>query len=718
MPDSSVSVRFSADISQLRESIDTARESLDGLGESFRSLAELAGISLGAEGLKEWVLGTTEAAEQLQRMSAMLGTSVPQVSELSAVAKLSGTDFAGLATAMERLQLRLTTTGREGSAVAKALEAMQINARQFAGLSIPEQMDRLAIAAQHFADSATKTAAFEALGRNFVELLPLLDRGKQGMDELREAAQASGAVMSSETAEAFARTKEDISNLSLAATGFSNRLYAQVNPAIDATVKYLTRMLEAADPGSLGSKLTEFASDIARSAKDIADFCQSAIGWLEKLYGWGEKLADMLNKVQAASEALGAGLRAGKLPFEPNLPFENAATAPSASPTGGAAFDHAKVLGDIFETDLTPNAKAAADALKRIGGGGDITVSAGSKPNVPAFQTGGGGRGRNQAFQDAQAEAGLEVEAQKAAARQIEDTLNEQLKTHQITMASWLSQTKDALQDEYQYVQSTYEKELQTAGLTSAQILNIKRKEATELAAIAHQVQQAQTKAAEASEADWQKVSSAITGAVNSQIHGLLAGTENFATAAKNVLAQLTERFITFGTDIALNFALNMSGMKAAVTAFNAALGPLMAVGSTTSAAAMKPGAIAAISGPDAGEMLAGFVAFFAPTLGPGAFAAAQGLTAAATAQAIGLASAATGGFVISGGLANIHAGETIVPAQMSQPFQGVAGRTVNFNVQAIDQQSVYSLFARNGDILAKIVSRTLDNNPSLRPSY
>ncbi len=51
------------------------------------------------------------------------------------------------------------------------------------------------------------------------------------------------------------------------------------------------------------------------------------------------------------------------------------------------------------------------------------------------------------------------------------------------------------------------------------------------------------------------------------------------------------------------------------------------------------------------------------------------------------IASAAVGGYVLSSGLANIHAGETIVPAQLSQPYQGgkPAARSPTINISAID---------------------------------
>ena len=75
---------------------------------------------------------------------------------------------------------------------------------------------------------------------------------------------------------------------------------------------------------------------------------------------------------------------------------------------------------------------------------------------------------------------------------------------------------------------------------------------------------------------------------------------------------------------------------------------------------------VAKVTG-DAAVANAGVTAFLAPLIGPAAVAAGAGVGAEVLSLAP-LASAAIGGYVLSDGLAQIHAGETIVPAALSQP--------------------------------------------------
>ena len=67
----------------------------------------------------------------------------------------------------------------------------------------------MAEAFSRFADGPTKTAAAMALlGKTGADMIPILDKGKEGLDEFREVARRSGVEMAGETIEAFSHTQE------------------------------------------------------------------------------------------------------------------------------------------------------------------------------------------------------------------------------------------------------------------------------------------------------------------------------------------------------------------------------------------------------------------------------------------------------------------------------------------------------------------------------
>jgi hypothetical protein len=208
--ESDVELRFGASIEALQEGsqeaaksikefADQAKEAADSAKDHFTELAEVIGVAFTADAFKEWIASTPELGEQMERTAAKLGITGEQASELSGMAKLTGTDFDGLSHTMERFELGLSTTDKATSRVGVALHALGLSAREFIGVPMPQQLERLAEAFSHFADGPTKTAAAMALlGRAGAEMLPFLDRGKEGLEELYDILQRTGAVMSNE----------------------------------------------------------------------------------------------------------------------------------------------------------------------------------------------------------------------------------------------------------------------------------------------------------------------------------------------------------------------------------------------------------------------------------------------------------------------------------------------------------------------------------------
>ncbi len=114
------------------------------------------------------------------------------------------------------------------------------------------------------------------------------------------------------------------------------------------------------------------------------------------------------------------------------------------------------------------------------------------------------------------------------------------------------------------------------------------------------------------------------------------------------------------------------------------------------------------------GVVYSGEVANMALTLGPAAPAAAAGIASSVEATALGLSALDVGGSVQSSGLAIIHEGETVVPAQVNTPYNGGSGAggglTVNmagpfFGTQAFWQQNINQ------------ISRVLAAHQALNPS-
>jgi hypothetical protein len=685
--------------------------SVSTLGDSLKRMAEIAGIAFSVEAIKDWISSTTEAAEKIEQVAAKLGASPEAVQRLGAEAKLAGVDFAEMQTQMQRLQLSLAKTQEASSPAAAALRVLGVDVAEFRGASMTGQLDLLSAAVSRYADGANKTAAMQALlGRSGADMIPFLDRGRQGIEELNQAIERTGVVMSAETIAAFAKTKEDISEMSLAWQGFSEKLYSVVNPAVDAAIKEISRLIESMNVSDVRAgveSLTDTAIDLAANIEAFAVRASSALGGLGQIMANLAKINNMT-------------------PGELNTQALKDLFDLIGGEEGGKDADAAQTAAQKLTDQLAAISKGAEDAKAKMhalyasGGGspyGDlsgISFPGAGKPSVPQMDLGGGAQAK-QADEAVKEAYDGEVQAAQQSAKRIEESLAEQLKAHQITMQQWLAQTNVALDAEAMAVISADQKAEASAALTSNQKIVIANKEAATLAAIALEEQKAQDKAAEQSAAAWKSAADQIAGAMNSQVDGLLKGTTTVQQAFKNMAASMIEDVIKFCVkwvaEQAAAVAANIVGLGTQTAA--------TATATAASAAAAKPGILASI-GADVGEAFAGFSAFFAPTLGPAAPGAAAALAGGVQATAVGMAALDVGGFVQSSGVAMIHAGETVVPAKVSTPYAGGpgGGTTHIWNVTATDPQSFVAQLRNNSSELARTVRDVFNSQQSLRPSY
>lgn len=201
---------------------------------------------------------------------------------------------------------------------------------------------------------------------------------------------------------------------------------------------------------------------------------------------------------------------------------------------------------------------------------------------------------------------------------------------------------------------------------------------------------------------------SALQSSFNGQLRGLLAGTTSWKNAFKTILGDMVIYFIEMVEKMVLKWAagkLTMMTMDKTAAAANAATEAASNAASGASAIALIQQKVA--------EVYAGAAAFFAPTLGPGAPAAAAGVAGAVDAAATSMAvvgSAESGAYEVTPGLWQLHDKETVLPAPAAQAFRDMAeggggfGNGRALNITMIDTQNAAAFFKRHAGIAVKIL--------------
>lgn len=284
--------------------------------------------------------------------------------------------------------------------------------------------------------------------------------------------------------------------------------------------------------------------------------------------------------------------------------------------------------------------------------------------------------------------------------------LDAEVSQFQITQNQKFAILEAATQKEYEAELTLLQQEAALGGLSVKQwndvltrIAELKAKHNTDMVKLDEQAiaQQQQM---------WTTSLNTIEGAFNSQLRGLLAGTTSWSKAFDNILGDLIIKFIEMCETMMVKWLAAELAQTTATTSGAAARAAAEQTGASSGILANAANAMQAIM-TDAAQTFAGVFAFLAPTMGPaaaGPAAAAQASVAAAAIFDVGT------DYVVRGGLALIHQGETIVPARGSGPYTG-AGQgpqihaPVSFNVSALDSQSVARFFNDNSRHMLRAIN-------------
>jgi hypothetical protein len=494
---------------------------------------------------------------------------------------------------------------------------------------------------------------------------------------------------------------------------------AELSVGIERATDSLRKLQQQAGDGMLGRDL------VAQTQDQIAEFDATFKGsMVERLQDeralWAQLLAgDQLNAQQRHLVEVDL---VGKDKEIRDAAFRAFAAGEDEKATA-AALNKAKVIA-IREDELR-------QAIAIYGQGSDQALAAEQK--VTQAKENAAKQGVATTRQSAELQAQGEIQAAEQSAKATEDTLDELLKTHKITMDQWVKDTVDALAREHGAIAAAYENQLHTAGLTANEIKAINNKEAEALGNIAEQERQANAKAAEESAREWKSFADDTASLINGQVDGVLRGTTSIAQAFKNMAASAIEDVIKFcikwAAEHAATIAANIFGLGAQTAATGAAVATQ--TGEIAAGAAAQKAINASTITGDASRAAAGAYAAVAgiPIIGP-VLAPAAAAVAFGAVEAFG--SFDKGAWTVpSDMIALIHAGEKVVPAGPPARFLdamaagsggdaslGRRSLTVspvsNVHIHSMDSETVASTLMGNNRAILKAVERGVRNGAHL----
>lgn len=287
-------VRLEAETAKYSAELDKAKRQLSGFEKSSNvSIAKIgaaagAAAAAAAVGFVVMTKSAIDTAASLNDLSQATGVSVESLSQLQYVAKLSGTDFDTLTASMQKLAKTAVDAARGSDGAVNAFKAIGVSATNADG-SIKSTDQLLADIADSFAnfeDGAGKAAvAQEIFGKSGAQLIPLLNKGRDGIDALRQEADKLGLTISGNTADAASEFNDNLERLKSATTGVATQVASDVVPALADLTDQIVAFVTQGDGASaiadaittafklivdVGSRVAQVFSNVGNSLGAIA----------------------------------------------------------------------------------------------------------------------------------------------------------------------------------------------------------------------------------------------------------------------------------------------------------------------------------------------------------------------------------------------------------------------------------------------------------------
>ncbi|MGO4872960.1 MAG: hypothetical protein ACLPGW_20560 [Roseiarcus sp.] len=307
----------------------------------------------------------------------------------------------------------------------------------------------------------------------------------------------------------------------------------------------------------------------------------------------------------------------------------------------------------------------------------------------------------------------------------------EEARLHEITQTQKVVLSREALDEEYGAQISALQREaaLGDQSLTQKQrildqMLDAERRHQDQATALVRNAVNEQ-------EREYQAFGGTVTQAFNSQLHGLLSGTESWRTAFKNVLEDLLIKFIEWGEETVVRQIATEAAKTMATSAGVTARTGAEQAGAAASLASQSATIVRSILSSSA-EAFAGVFGFLAPIMGPFAAGPATAAQATVAGMAGAVASADIGMWQVPQDMLTlIHHNELVMPAAQAgalremlsgeSPASGAARGgavhvhpTTNFHVSAVDSGSVAQWMKANSATMLKTIDEAVRHGAHL----
>ena len=212
---------------------------LKGIGIASTAAGTAISASLGAAALK-----FADTGDKIDKLRAKTGFGAKSITEMAHAASSAGVDFDTMADSMKDMSKFSGDLAMGSSGAKETLKNLGISSKAFAAASPDGKLDLLADAMQGISDPGKRAAlAMQVMGEAGYKMLPLLTQGSEGIQAMRDEANALGITMDEDTASSAAALTDAMGKLQSQLKYVVIQIGAALAPALVRISTYITPVI-------------------------------------------------------------------------------------------------------------------------------------------------------------------------------------------------------------------------------------------------------------------------------------------------------------------------------------------------------------------------------------------------------------------------------------------------------------------------------------------
>lgn len=378
-----VGIRITAQDDTAR-AFSSAQRSMAGLKSEAEALQNSIASSLGKFGSIALVVGAAfetaslksiiDLGDRIDDLAEKTGISAKELSQWRYASEVAGTSLEGLTTGISKLTKNMASAAGGSKEQIAAFEAIGVSVKTASGAlrSTDEVLGDVANKFASYADGPEKAAlAMELFGKSGQDMIPILNKGSQGIAELRGEAVALGAVFGDDLAKQSGEFNDNLKRIAISGEALKIKIAGQLLPALNSLAE---AFVESRKGGSgfadmMGTGLKTVLETVSVLGSEVA-FVFKGIG--TEIGGIAAQAAALAKLDFKGVASIGAAMREDAAAARAAQDASTRRLSGIKDSTRGAGFADPRILGDTGSIeaqtrawrDAAPIIKKAADAAK------------------------------------------------------------------------------------------------------------------------------------------------------------------------------------------------------------------------------------------------------------------------------------------------------------------------------------------------------------------